>query len=216
MAFGRTLALDSVDLDLEPGLVGVFGPNGAGKSTLLRVIAGLEAPTRGTVTFVSFDGLDAEQLRGRIGYAGHSSGLYARLSLSENLALFSRLYGLRDGRSNEVIDRLALGEHARKPVRDLSAGLKRRATVARAILHEPAILLLDEPYANVDDDASESISAAVRDWWQPDRLGLVATHGAKKVRAYAHAGLVLQRGRAVRFGTYSSERFSPQEGVRPT
>ena len=80
--------------------------------------------------------------------------------------------------------------------------------MARALLHEPDILLLDEPYANVDDSAAASITNAVIRWRSPERIGLVATHGAKKVRAYADAGVVLQRGRVARAGTYTKEGFS--------
>jgi ABC-type Mn2+/Zn2+ transport system ATPase subunit len=96
---------------------------------------------------------------------------------------------------------------AHRPVGQLSAGLTRRAAVARALLHDPQILILDEPYANLDDEASESISNAIKAWFQEGRIGLVATHGAKKVRAYAHHGIVLQRGLLARAGTYTSTGF---------
>jgi heme exporter protein A len=208
VVFGRTIALDRLDLRIEPVLTGIFGPNGAGKSTLLRALAGLERPSEGSIEFASLNGLDPEERRRRMSYAGHASGLYGHLTVIENLSLFATLYGAPAGRPLEMIRALALEEHAHKPARELSAGLKRRAAVCRALLHDPEVLLVDEPYANVDDEASAAISTAIQGWWRPGRYGLVATHGAKKVRAYAHAGVVLQRGRLARAGRYTEAGFS--------
>lgn len=203
VAFGRTLALDSIDLSIATGVTGLFGQNGSGKSTLLRVIAGLLRPTNGTVLIDGrASGLRDEQLRARFGYAGHESGLYGRLSLGENLALFGRLYGIAPGRSESILESLDLSDQTNTPVSALSAGKKRLGAVARALLHDPQILLLDEPYANVDDEAADRISNAIRDWAAPEKLAVIATHGAKKVKAYASAGIVLQRGRVVTHGTY--------------
>jgi ABC-type multidrug transport system ATPase subunit len=98
-----------------------------------------------------------------------------------------------------MIEQLGLKDRRKTPVRSLSAGFKRRAAVARALLHEPRVLLLDEPYANLDDEASELVSAAVVAWRGPDRIAVVATHGAKKVKAYADAGIILRRGRVISY-----------------
>ena len=209
VAFGRTLALDRLTVDIPAGITGVFGPNGSGKSTLLRVLAGLTKPRSGAI---STDGhrLDHrdESLRRRIGYAGHASGLYGRLSVQENLGLFASLYGVGQDCVTRMLEALDLEAHRDKPAGELSAGLRRRAAVARALVHDPEILLLDEPYANVDDDASERISEAIRSWRAPGRVGLVATHGAKRVKPYADAGLILQRGALSRFGAYTKEGFT--------
>lgn len=209
VAFGTTLALDDVDLDVTDGVAGVFGPNGSGKSTLLRVIAGLIRPIEGTV---ALDGVEVsrrdEDLRRKIGYAGHESGLYPRLSLFENLHLFATLYGVRPDGVEHVVRDLRLDDVAARPVRELSAGTKRRAAVARALVHDPELLLLDEPYANVDDDAAEAISETIARWRGDRKTALVATHGAKKVRAYADQGVVLQRGHLVRVGRYTETGFS--------
>jgi heme ABC exporter ATP-binding subunit CcmA len=196
--FGRTVALNRVDLELEPGVVGLFGQNASGKSTLLRVLAGLLAPTSGNVTWDGAPiGSGGEALRARIGYAGHLSGLYGRLSVRENLTLFARLYGVRPERIDTVLDVLDLQPRAATAVGDLSAGFKRRAAVARALLHEPDLLLLDEPYAHLDDAAAEAVSDAVRQWRAPGRIAVIATHGAKRIRAFTDARIVLQRGRVV-------------------
>ena len=196
VTYGRTLALDSVTLEIGEGVTGVFGPNASGKSTLLRILAGLLRPTKGRVT-IQGRALDLgdESFRRLVGYAGHESGLYARLSVHENLELFARLYGVAPARATDLLEQLGIADRAGTPVADLSAGLKRRAAVARALLHEPAVLLLDEPYANLDDEAADLVGAAVRRWWVPGRTGVMATHGAKRVKAFADASLVLRRGR---------------------
>jgi heme ABC exporter ATP-binding subunit CcmA len=196
--FGRTVALDKVNLDLDPGVVGLFGQNASGKSTLLRVLAGLLVPTSGSVTWDGVAiGAGGEEVRARIGYAGHGSGLYLKLSIRENLLLFARLYGVHTARVDTVVGLLGLTPRAATPVGQLSAGLKRRAGVARALLHEPDLLLLDEPYAHLDDEASEAVSAAVRSWRAPGRTAIIATHGAKRIRSFTDARVVLQRGRVV-------------------
>lgn len=208
VAFGRTLALDRVSAELPDGITGVFGPNGSGKSTLLRVIAGLIRPSAGTVAVngTPVSSRD-ENFRQRIGYAGHESGLYGRLTLVENLRLVATLYGTRTNRVDEVVTVLRLDELAGRPVHELSAGSKRRAAVARALVHDPDLLLLDEPYANVDDEAADAISDAIKEWRSDGKTALVATHGAKKVKAYADGGLVLQRGRLARVGRYTETGF---------
>ena len=207
VAFGRTTALDSVEVDLSPGVTGLFGPNGSGKSTLLRVLAGLLRPTAGRVTL---DGAPVtaadEAFRRRVGFVGHEAGLYPRLSIAENLHLFCRLYGVAHARAATVLEQLGLGPHATLPVGALSAGTKRRAGLARALLHEPDVLLVDEPYANLDDAAGELASEAIKEWRRPSRFGVIATHGAKKLKSYADAGIVLRRGQVVAAGSYRRDR----------
>jgi heme exporter protein A len=203
VVFGRTVALDSVTFEIGPGVTGLFGPNGSGKSTFLRAAAGLLRPVGGAVTI---DGVVAtmrsERFRRRIGYAGHQSGLYPDLSVAENLTLFARLYGARSDRVEEMLTAVGLTDRASTPVGALSAGLARRASVARAMLHEPDVLLLDEPYANLDDEASAKIGEAVKAWAAPGRCAVIATHGAKRVKAFADAGVILRDGRVVIAGSY--------------
>ena len=201
--FGRTVALREIDLLLEPGIVGMFGPNGSGKSTLLRTLAGLLKPASGRVTFGGAPVRASDEgWRRRLGYAGHQPGLYEELSVRENLALFARLNGARDGAVDEVLESIGLNDRAGDRVSTLSAGLQRRVGVARAMVHEPQILLLDEPYANLDDDAADRISAMVRAWDSGDRLALVATHGARRLKAFAGHGLVLRQGTVATYRAY--------------
>ena len=200
VAYGRTLALDTLELELKPGVTGLFGPNGAGKTTLLRVLAGLLKPTTGQVRMRDMN-IDSsnEEFRRRVGYVGHDSGLYPDLTVGENLDLFGRLYGTRPARTNEVLESIGLDHRKDARVGELSAGLKRRAAVARALLHEPDVLLLDEPYANLDDEAAGMLSDAIISWRQADRVCVVATHGAKRVKAYADAGIIIQQGRVISY-----------------
>jgi heme exporter protein A len=209
VSFGGTHALRGLDLELGEGVTGLFGPNGSGKSTLLRVLAGLLRPTAGTVTVLGRPaGRIGEAERGRIGFVGHSSGLYGRLDIVENLRLFAKLHGADGTRVDDLLDSLGLSERRHTATDDLSAGFKRRAALARALVHDPDLLLLDEPYANLDDEASELVSAAVKQWRGPGRVAVIATHGAKKVKAYADGGVVLQHGRLVTQGTYQEAGFT--------
>lgn len=200
VVYGRTVALRDLTLALDPGLIGLFGQNGSGKSTLLRVLTGLLRPRRGSVEYkgVNVDASD-EDWRRLVGYAGHDPGLYPRLTVIENLDLFGRMYGADLDRNHLLLEGLDVAEWKDTPVSDLSAGLRRRVSVARALAHDPQVLLLDEPYANLDDDAAGAVSASLTDWWKPGRLGIVASHGAKRVKEYAHASVVLQRGSLVAY-----------------
>ena len=199
--YGRTIALDELTIEIGNGITGVFGPNGSGKSTLLRLVTGLLRPTRGRV-LVDGQPIDLanEAWRRLVGYAGHEPGLYARLTVLENLHLFGRLYGVPGGRAEALLEELGIAERATTPVGELSAGLKRRAAVARAMLHEPRFLVLDEPYANLDDEAADMVSEAIRRGWAgEDRSGVIATHGAKRVKEFANAALILKRGRPISY-----------------
>ena len=201
--FGRTIALDGLDITIEPGITGLFGPNGSGKSTLLRVVAGLLTPNAGRVTFEGSPVVASDEgFVHRVGYAGHSAGLYARLTVRENLELFAHLHGRVRPDLEPLLEQIGLADHSGTRAGVLSAGLKQRAAVARALVHSPDLLLLDEPYANLDDGAAGLVSRAIQEWWTPERIALVATHGAKKLKAFAHGGLILKRGRTVVQGSY--------------
>jgi heme ABC exporter ATP-binding subunit CcmA len=210
VVYGRTLALDEIDLTLAEGVVGLFGPNGSGKSTLLKVLAGFLKPSRGDVRAGEIPvRLGNEQWRRVVGYAGHEPGLYGRLTVRENLELFARLYDMSRGVADVVMTELGIADRAEARVDSLSAGLKRRASVARALVHDPRVLLLDEPYANLDEEAADLVSDAVKRWRRPGRVAVIATHGAKRLKAYSDYGVVLRNARVVshrlRTGPHSSE-----------
>jgi heme exporter protein A len=165
--FGDRTALAGVDLRVEPGAsVAVLGPNGSGKSTLLRILAGLLRPSGGRV-FVLGSELPKEThlLRGRVGYLGHEPLLYRDLSPRENLELAAALHGIEPRRAGARIDALldavGMSSRAGDRVAELSAGMKQRIDTCRAILHEPELLLLDEPDAHLDPDARRRLAPLI-------------------------------------------------------
>jgi heme exporter protein A len=157
--FGEREALSDVSLSLGEGrTLVVFGPNGAGKSTLLRVLATLLRPHAGNVRVLgSALPEEAWAVRGRIGLLAHEPLLYRELTARENLLYHARLHGVGDTRVEELLEAVAMSHRAREPLRTLSRGMVQRVAVARAVLHDPELLLLDEPYANLDPAAVELV-----------------------------------------------------------
>lgn len=154
--FGPLEALKGVDLAVEEGSsIALFGSNGAGKTTLLRVLAGLLRPTGGRVELFGVPLPGSPQLRRRLGVVAHDSFLYPDLSALENLRYYARLYGVTDARRpSELLASFGLAAAASRPVRTYSRGMLQRVSLARAILHRPDLLLLDEPFAGLDPGVS--------------------------------------------------------------
>ena len=161
--YGERAALEDVALTLRAGqTLVVFGPNGAGKTTLLRVLATLLRPHSGKVVVLDTQlPEDAWQVRGRIGLLGHEPLLYRELTARENLRYHARLHGVDDERVEERLRAVSMTERADEPVRTLSRGMIQRVAVARATLHDPELLLLDEPYANLDPAAIELVEPLI-------------------------------------------------------
>jgi ABC-type multidrug transport system ATPase subunit len=165
--FGDRTALEDLNLRVEPGeSVAVLGPNGSGKSTLLRILAGLLRPTSGEVSVLGCElPRETHRLRGRVGYLGHEPLLYRDLSPRENLELAAALQGIEAGTAGPRIEALleAVGMSARAGdrVAELSAGMKQRIDICRAVLHEPSLLLLDEPDAHLDPDARRRLAPLI-------------------------------------------------------
>jgi heme exporter protein A len=161
--FGEREALGDVSLRLETGrTLVVFGPNGAGKTTLLRVLATLLRPHAGAVRVLGASIPDeAWAVRGRVGLLGHEPLLYRELSPEQNLSFHARLHGVSPDRVEEVLDAVAISRRASEPLRTLSRGMIQRVAVARAILHDPELLLLDEPYSNLDPAAVELVAPLI-------------------------------------------------------
>jgi heme exporter protein A len=163
--FGEREALRGIDARLRMGqALAVFGPNGAGKTTFLRVLATLLLPHDGSVRLLGQElPRDAHHVRARIGFLGHEPLLYRELSCRENLTFYARLYGIEDPhkRVAQLLEATGLEARADDPLHALSRGMVQRAAICRAVLHEPELLLLDEPYASLDPDAEELVEPLI-------------------------------------------------------
>jgi ABC-type multidrug transport system ATPase subunit len=183
--FGANRVLAGLDLDVRQGdFLVVTGPNGAGKSTLLALCAGLLAPTAGD--------LDVAAERGEIGYLAHEPLLYRELTALENLNLYGRLYRVpeRQERIGMLLERFRLWEKRHERVGELSRGLAQRLALCRALLHEPPLLLLDEPFSGLDRDGAEVVDDELGRA-REERTLVVATHDPDRVAALATATLAL-------------------------
>jgi heme exporter protein A len=161
--YGEREALSDVSLSLAAGqTLVVFGPNGAGKTTLLRVLATLLRPHAGSVRVLGSKlPEEAWAVRGRVGMLGHEPLLYRELTARENLRFHARLHGVGEERVRELLDAVAMSARANEPLRTLSRGMVQRVAVARAVLHDPELLLLDEPHANLDPAAVELVAPLI-------------------------------------------------------
>ena len=178
--FGGLRAVDDVSFQLQPGeLLTVFGPNGAGKTTLLRMLGGVMKPTSGQVRVAGAPAnVEGRDWRGRVGFVSHQSLLYGQLTTEENLRFYGRLFGLKDLKTRipERLASLGLSDRARTPVRDLSRGLKQRVALARALLHDPEVVLLDEPYTGLDAHASAVLREQLASLKDGRRTVVLVTH----------------------------------------
>jgi heme exporter protein A len=198
--YGDRIALDGVDLSVNTGqTLVVFGPNGAGKTTLLRVLATLLRPHRGTARVLGHalpD--DAWNIRGKIGFLGHDPLLYRDLSARENLTFHARLHGVDRARVTELLDLTKLSIRADEPVRTLSRGLLQRVAACRAVLHEPELLLLDEPRANLDPAAAALLEPLIGR--ASGKTRVVTSHDPDGGLAEADVVLGLKAGRVALSG----------------
>jgi heme exporter protein A len=201
--FGEVPVLRDVALELRRGeTLVVLGPNGAGKTTLLRVLATLLRPTSGEVSVLGCSlPRESWRARGRIGYLGHEPLLYRDLTGAENLRFAARLQGLGPDaaeRIAELVDRVGMSRRADEQVRTLSAGMVQRLAVCRAVLHEPELLLLDEPSSHLDPDAAALVEPLLAT--APDRARVLVTHEIDSGLAEADRVLALRAGGAVAYG----------------
>jgi heme exporter protein A len=196
--FGGMPALRNFDFRLAPGeAVALFGPNGAGKSTMLRLCATLLRPSRGSVRIFGTDGRDGSMAaRRRIGFLSHQSFLYPDLTPIENLSFYARMFGVNDAprRVRELLDRVGLLGWANRPVRTLSRGLEQRCALARALLHEPDLLMLDEPFTGLDVDASATLRSVLTAAHERGAAVLMTTHDFGQGLASCRRAIILVRG----------------------
>ena len=198
--FGTTTVLAGLDLEARAGeIVGVFGPNGAGKTTLIRVLATLLSPSAGTVRLFDEDafGAGGSRLRRRLGLVTHETFLYPDLTGIENLLYYARLYRLADGaaRADELIAWAGLDDHRARPVRSYSRGMAQRLALARALLHRPDLLLLDEPFSGLDAGGSAAVEQMLEQLRSEGRTTLLTTHDIDRGLRVAGRVYIMNRGR---------------------
>jgi heme ABC exporter ATP-binding subunit CcmA len=192
--FGRDIALESIDLAVDAGEhMAVLGENGAGKTTLLRILATAARPTSGRLEIMGLDALrERRRLRRKIGYVAHAPGLYPALSATENLEFFCTLQDVSRSRVAETLALVGLTEVAGRPAGQLSRGMQQRLAIGRAILHDPKLLVLDEPDSSLGSDAAELLANVMR-----DRTVVLATHDHALANKLCRRTLVLRHGRSL-------------------
>jgi heme exporter protein A len=197
--FGRRRALAGISFSAEAGqLIALLGANGSGKSTLLSIAATLLAPTSGEVRYGEATARDAgPALRRRIGVLGHDLYLYQELTAVENLRFFSDLYGLDDPerRVREALEHAALVDRADDPVHTYSRGMRQRLALERALLHDPRLLLLDEPFTGLDDVSAAALRERLSEIRRRGAIVIVTTHDLEAIDTLVDAAYVLTRGR---------------------
>jgi heme exporter protein A len=198
-SFNEHLALRGLDLKVESGkALVIFGPNGAGKTTFIKILATIMNPSSGTVLL---DGMDiknqAEKVRRKIGVVSHSTFLYGNLTAYENLEFYRRLYDAPRERILEVTDAVGMSSRLHDRVNTLSRGMQQRFAIARALLHRPAIILLDEPETGLDQQAISLLWDTLRDDSGGKRTVVLTTHNLERGLEMADDLLILSRGKIV-------------------
>lgn len=214
--FGARKALDGVSFDLpQDSFLSVFGPNGAGKTTLLRILSTLARPTEGSASLLGKDiKEDADGVRAHIGVIGHNSMLYPDLTAQENLLFYAELYGVAnpEKRVMEMLEAVELKSRRFDLVRTYSRGMTQRLAIARALVHDPQLVLLDEPYSGLDPHAMDVFDALIERHREGRTFVMVSHDLAKGYDMCSHA-LVLARGKVVAFDAKDNLPFDQLECV---
>lgn len=195
--YGPLTVLRELDFEVKSGeFVALLGPNGSGKTTLLRILATLTRPTSGLVRVASYQLPQADSvLRDHLGLVSHQPLLYGDLTGEENLKFYSRLYSVGEERVQEVLELVGLVKRKDHLVRNYSRGMKQRLTIGRAILHNPQILLLDEPYTGLDQEAGEILDSLLLGEAREGRTVLMTSHNLMRAANLATRVDVLSRGK---------------------
>jgi len=195
--FGRFAALRGLTASFDAARIyTILGDNGAGKTTLLRALAGLVRPTRGCISMLGTT--DLSSVRPQFGYMAHPSFLYDEMSGMENLRYFARLYGIEDDqRCAKTIARVGLDPELRRPIGQYSQGMRQRMSLARALLHDPRLLLLDEPFSNVDVSSAREMAKLLTEMRDAGKTILVVTHQAQLLEGAADEFVWMQAGQIV-------------------
>jgi len=212
--YGDYPALRDVRLEAAAGTcLALIGRNGAGKTTLLRILAGFSRPGRGQVRICGTEPRETATRR-RIGFIGHGISVYDELSAIENLTLFARLYGLAEPRQAAArwLERTGLNRVAEGLVREFSRGMRQRLAVARAFLHEPDVLLLDEPFTALDDRAIAVLQGLLKDALAAGKTIVMSTHQLREALELATHAALLNRG-AVAFAGERTPEMAADPGL---
>ena len=198
--FGRRKVLDNISFDLERGgFLSLFGPNGAGKTTLVKIIATLIAPSDGTVSVSGLDpAKNSAAIRAKIGLISHSPLLYLDLNAEENLKFYGTMYGVErlNERIDELLEQVELDHRRRDLVRTFSKGMTQRLAIARALLHKPSVLFLDEPHTGLDPHAVDILESLL-DSIKQDHTFVMITHNIDRGIALCSKAMILYNGRIV-------------------
>jgi heme exporter protein A len=208
--YGDYPALKNIKLETEPGsCLALIGRNGAGKTTLLRTIAGFSRPGRGQIRIFGKEPRDPEARR-LMGFIGHGISVYDELSAFENLRLFAQLYGLADPRraALEWLEHTGLERVRDGLVREFSRGMRQRLAVARAFLHDPSVLLLDEPFTALDDRAIAVLQRLLREALSEGKTIVMSTHQLREALELASHVALLNRGQVAFHGPSTPEMVS--------
>ncbi|MCZ6818489.1 MAG: ABC transporter ATP-binding protein [Calditrichaeota bacterium] len=199
--FGNKFALNRVSFDVKKGeFLTIFGPNGAGKTTLIRILSTISTATSGEITLYGLSPhKHATQIRRQIGVIAHQTFLYDDLTAEENLRFYGRLYSVQGlpAKIEQIITDVGLHLRRRDRVRTFSRGMQQRLSIARAMLHDPALLLLDEPYTGLDQHASEMLSGWLRRLRSANRTTLMVTHDLERGVDLADRIAILTNGKLV-------------------
>ncbi len=204
--FGLKTVLKGMDFSVEDGeFVALIGPNGAGKSTFLRILASLTRPTMGTVSVAGFSlPKEAADVRRRLGVVSHQPLLYVDLTAEENLKFYGRMYNLSKlaTRIDEVLKMVGLTQRRDDLVRTYSRGMQQRLAIGRAVLHDPSVMLFDEPYTGLDQDASAMLDAVLRTVAARGRTVVMTSHDLARTEDLATRFDVLSRGKIAASATH--------------
>jgi len=196
--FGLKAVLRGLDFDVQPGeFVALLGPNGAGKTTFLRVLASLSRPSLGEVSVAGYRlPNEAAAVRARLGVVSHLPLLYGDLSAEENLRFYGRMYGILDlePRITEVLEMVGLDARRRDLVRTYSRGMQQRLAIGRAVLHDPDVMLFDEPYTGLDQDASSMLDEVLKTVAARGRTVVMTSHDLARAEDLATRFDILSRG----------------------
>lgn len=196
--FGLKTVLRGLDFDVQPGeFVALLGPNGAGKTTFLRILASLSRPSLGEVTIAGhkLPG-EAAQVRARLGVVSHLPLLYGDLTAEENLRFYARMYGISkyEARITEVLEMVGLDQRRRDLIRTYSRGMQQRLAIGRAVLHDPDVMLFDEPYTGLDQDASTMLDVVLKTVAAQGRTVVMTSHDLARAEELGTRFDILSRG----------------------